>query len=770
MKKGITLMALAITIVVMIIILGTIVTGLSLSVTDTEMGAYAQDLRTIEEAITIKMAENEYDFLIERAITKNDILAQVDADKANQLTEEFELNGDKNSLEFYIVDVDKLNLKRNKYGKEKQLPNAIVISKETANIYYVKGKKFQGKTYFSTSSRLLRVAKIEEGKENLNQDVNITEKLRVSKLTRSYANKIEFKISTVMSGSENILIRIGTKEVDITNKITNGIYTLDLNSGYTAQELEGATNIEFIKKIGSKVLDTKEVGIANIDFTAPTDVSIKISETSNSTYLNLYAKDNKTSDVKEFMYVYENISGKKIPTNTTELKTYIQKNGRVTKSKSVIMPEGLSKVAVCAVDSAGNVSNPITQNLYRVGMPTVYPGLQPITIEYNREEKTSKYDLNWGKYGEIPRWANAKAPDGSYFVWIPRYAYRIVYYDTPVKNNQEPNPGRIVGYSDNRGLVDASGNPSTTFNRDNPLVDLYLLGKGENKYQYMKNGVFSYDVSKTDATNNPLRLMIHPAFSPIRRPGFTEKDGNFGWDSEVTGFWVSKFEMSEFNDTCKSIPGVKSENISASRAFDKAFNYSMKAFTQADSKNYTSMLMTNTQWGAVNLLATAAYGSKPAANTNTNYIGSSLNSLSTSTTEERSGVQDMSGLSYDLVSAYVANGNQSITQNAQSLLINKDSKYVDVYASGNTSQEVINNNMDKYGDGMAEINVKTGDTSAFANGVKNMPYGSNPVFTRGGNAANSSECGMYSVHGSNGASSVGTSYRVVLAMPDGNAN
>ena len=34
------------------------------------------------------------------------------------------------------------------------------------------------------------------------------------------------------------------------------------------------------------------------------------------------------------------------------------------------------------------------------------------------------------------RWANAKNSDGSYFVWIPRFAYRIVYYSS--QSSTEP--------------------------------------------------------------------------------------------------------------------------------------------------------------------------------------------------------------------------------------------------------------------------------------------------------------------------------------------
>ncbi len=768
MKKGVTLMALAITIVVMIIILGTIVTGLSLAVTDTEMGAYAQDLRMIEEAVTIKMTENEYDFLVKSAITKDEILKTIDADKANQLTEEFELNGDIDSNEFYIVDITKLALKRNKYGKEKVLPNAIVISKDTANIYYVKGKKFKGKTYFSTSSRLLRIAKIKEEEDAPSQDVNLTEKMHITKLTKSYSNKIEFKIVTDMKNSEQIYLTCGNKEINITNKINNSRYVLDTTSGFTITELEEAKTVKFSKKIGSKVLDEKEIQLGNYDGTSPTKLQVKISDVAYKSYLFVNTQDNKTKDVKEYIYVLEYCTGKKIPTQTTELKNYIINKGRRVKTNKIFLPDGLSKVAVMAIDSAGNYSEPVTKSLYVKGMPTIYPGLQRVDLpSATTERNLSKYDTSNIKYESYANWVTAKAPDGSYFVWIPRFAYRIVYYDTPVKNNTAPNPGRILGYSDNRGIVDKNGNPNTSFDRSHPLVDIYLLGSGENKYKCISGSQYQYDVSKTDNTNNPKHLMVHPAFSPLRRQGFSAQEGNYGWNSEVTGFWVSKYEMSAFGDTCKSIPGATSETLTASQAFDKAVNYSLKTFAPKDVQNYTSMLITNTQWGAVSLLTTAAYGNYPTANT-TN-VGSTPKILDTSTTKNRTGIYDMSGLSYDLVSAYVANGDNNLNVNAKSLVNAKNTKFVDVYRAGNTADEVLRNNMDKYGDGISEMGYKVTNGVTEATITKNIPYGYMPLFTRGGIGTKQQECGIYSVHGNTG-NQPGTGYRIVLAMPDGNAD
>ncbi len=68
------------------------------------------------------------------------------------------------------------------------------------------------------------------------------------------------------------------------------------------------------------------------------------------------------------------------------------------------------------------------------------------------------------------KWANARVTINdvdSYFVWIPRYAYRIIYFDSADSKIKYQNgeiteeeaiaQGKIKGYSDSRGIVDAEG-------------------------------------------------------------------------------------------------------------------------------------------------------------------------------------------------------------------------------------------------------------------------------------------------------------------------
>ena len=137
-------------------------------------------------------------------------------------------------------------------------------------------------------------------------------------------------------------------------------------------------------------------------------------------------------------------------------------------------------------------------------------------------------------------WANAKDSNGSYFVWIPRYAYRITYYSDSAYTN-------VTGYYDGIGMWNATnGNVK------------YKLDSGIETVEYKGN-----------------KYIVHPAFE-------TNLD-NGGWDSELTGFWMAKYEMSRTNassssegsgTTFKSVPSFQSaRSINIGNMYTYSLNY-----------------------------------------------------------------------------------------------------------------------------------------------------------------------------------------------------
>ncbi|MEG0283119.1 MAG: hypothetical protein RR662_08095, partial [Clostridia bacterium] len=360
------------------------------------------------------------------------------------------------------------------------------------------------------------------------------------------------------------------------------------------------------------------------------------------------------------------------------------------------------------------------------GMPVIRGGLTPIKWVNNIVRDTDTKDKDWFDYSN-KKWPNARTADNSMWTWIPRYAYRIIYYNGAVVNNI--GSGNIIGYSDSRGVVDASGAPSTSFNKLNGRVEIVLLAPKD--FRYFDGKKFVGDVTKADGTDNPNRYVVHPAFSAERRKGYTKKaDGNFGSTEEIPGFWVSKFEM---GPESVSKNGIKPQRaITVSTMFEEGKKIASKrGITGGDSMN-----MTNTQWGAVAYF-TRALGREPAVNANSNYItgnGDYTKNLLQSTTGNATGIYDMSGCGYDAMSSYVNKQGLDV-QYIQKLVDNKDTKYVDVYAVGPTNRNDSNftANSDKYGDATYEIHNNAKNTmNGWSGCVSLYPNYNSNIFTRGG--------------------------------------
>lgn len=207
--------------------------------------------------------------------------------------------------------------------------------------------------------------------------------------------------------------------------------------------------------------------------------------------------------------------------------------------------------------------------------------------------------------GAETNWANAQTADGSQFVWIPRYAYKI---------------GTVTG-SDN------------TLNAPIDVIFIDMNNKDEN------------------GNNIPNDYIIHPAFT-------------FG-GKEIPGFWVAKFEASNNNGKVQVKPGKRSwADINFSSAFDVCYQIaSDSVYGFQDLNDGDTHLMKNIEWGAVAYLAHSKYGTNGKevdVNTSLFITGAGegnayITKVAQSTTGNISGVYDMSGGTYEYVAANFMN-------------------------------------------------------------------------------------------------------------------
>ena len=144
---------------------------------------------------------------------------------------------------------------------------------------------------------------------------------------------------------------------------------------------------------------------------------------------------------------------------------------------------------------------------------------------------TTSNDTEWYNY-ENKKWANAKTEDGSMWVWIPRYAYRI-HKENGVET-QKFDIVFLVGLTDN--YYDENGKLQTA------------------QRQTSEN--------QTIVTNGDT-YTVHPAFTNESSINYA----NGGWDAELAGIWVAKFEAGYASGNNSATVKASSINYSQDTAY-----------------------------------------------------------------------------------------------------------------------------------------------------------------------------------------------------------
>ncbi len=184
----------------------------------------------------------------------------------------------------------------------------------------------------------------------------------------------------------------------------------------------------------------------------------------------------------------------------------------------------------------------------RPNSPVLLTGMTPIKFTMPTDEKMGKIvettagDLDWYEYGttyETRRWANAKTEDGSMWVWIPRFAYRVN------KASETFDVVFLIGTTDK--YYDENGNIKTA------------------KRQTSENQVIDTTVGYT----------VHPAFTNESKINYA----NGGWDKELTGIWVAKFDAGYASGNNKA--AVKGSSVRYSQS--KGWTYRTERGTTNDS-------------------------------------------------------------------------------------------------------------------------------------------------------------------------------------------
>ena len=352
------------------------------------------------------------------------------------------------------------------------------------------------------------------------------------------------------------------------------------------------------------------------------------------------------------------------------------------------------------------------------------------------------------------KWANAITSDGSMFVWIPRYAYKIT-----------------SGYHQNEtGTIEIKFLKGTT----NEFLD--------------GSGTAETDPSKItytdDGTGNQVQneWLVHPAFTSVPENG--------GWDTELEGIWIGKFETTgSYTEGDASKVTVKpGEKSLVNMTINEQYKAGKSAtFGEANSELIGSHMAKNSEWGAVAYLSHSSYGlngTEIKRNSNSSMItgGNSIKSTiyttnaGQSTTGNAYGIYDMSGGSYERTASYVNYGSNSSNLSINGGTLEGDlyganteeqktsKKYKTVYEAGNANtQNSYNLAAGKKGDGIYETSNNYTNYNAWFGADSHFPSTSTPFLNRGGDCSNG-HAGIFYFYNSNGIITSSSSFRVVLTF------
>jgi prepilin-type N-terminal cleavage/methylation domain-containing protein len=386
-----------------------------------------------------------------------------------------------------------------------------------------------------------------------------------------------------------------------------------------------------------------------------------------------------------------------------------------------------------------------------VNRPTLVAGMTPIKWDGANLVDTTVDDTDWYNYTTSDKkWANAKTSDGSMWVWIPRYVYKI----------------SSGWHTSTAGTIDIQ----FSMNIDDT-----------------RGGTVTLDLSNTAESSNN-KWTNHPAFT-------------FG-STELPGIWVSKFEASSSNpaasngggnDTSlkvKSVPNVASwRHITTSNMFTVTRNMETDNTYGwgTTGANIDTHLLKNIEWGAATYLAQSSYGMNgllwinpsstfitgcAGSTSTTNYVSGCPYAYNTtqgggaSTTGNIYGIYDMVGGSYDAVAAYVDNGSASLTNG--SALVSADAKYKDVYTKASTDSGANNYALmaNHKGDAMYETSTAGTGSTSWYNKPSYMASTLNPWFYRGC-ASGGDVAGLYFFEYNDGNNVLEYGFRATLLVGNG---
>lgn len=353
MKKGISLIALLVSVAVISILITTItLSGLGTSNNAKKM-AFGAEIKMLKNSIDAYLTKNQGEYPVSDIIML-DVSQVTDVSKA-QFSDE-DIND--NKIVFYQIDYNKISIGNLKYGNLTDGENDIyVVSKKTGKVYYAKGVEIGGVTYYTVTNNT---------QDPLNNDA-----------VNNVSNPaIIFELSNTKWTNKEVSVKVKVPQKYVVDKLiidNENIPNTVQDSGYYIYEklvnANCSVSIEYNDGEGSDIIKTI-YNVTNIDKVAPiltvkndSQTLIKNERGENIAFFTLDQKNDELSGIDNVKYVNYRID--------KEIDKFFENNGNVVKGDNINIEKGVRTITIYAKDKAGNGSV-----LYVNILPSIYDGLQ----------------------------------------------------------------------------------------------------------------------------------------------------------------------------------------------------------------------------------------------------------------------------------------------------------------------------------------------------------------------------------------------------------
>lgn len=309
-----------------------------------------------------------------------------------------------------------------------------------------------------------------------------------------------------------------------------------------------------------------------------------------------------------------------------------------------------------------------------------------------------------------------------FYVWIPRFKYK---------------------------LWNVTGTPGIdSYDAYNKGIDIIFEKQTETSgvIRCQNNICYSDNLLITQVTNSDNgKYYTHPAFTTIEK--------------EVTGLWISKYEVSTDSENCNSqnTSGCLSNNLPIKSKLGNTawrnnyLSYFYQNIKKIDADNNYHIIK-NSEWGAVTYLTHSQYGLCPnttckAIGVNKTYI--SGNEITDSTTYNIYGIFDLAGSASEFVMANLADQNNNITL---------DNTHFESTPISNNDYDLYQKDKFILGDATKEISTANG---SWYNNHNTFISETNNWFIRGG-IGNTNDTGIFYYNATTDTNNEYISTRIVI--------